>query len=83
MDSYRPISDYVLGRITGVAEGYQQLLRRVDTLRGGFEGITVIIRTRVEPPSDRIPRQIDEETSSSYDERMRAFRFLQWPLAVN
>src|SRR6478735_3154180 len=25
MDSYRQISDYVLGGITGVAEGYQQL----------------------------------------------------------
>lgn len=48
MDSYRPISDYVLSRITGVAEGYQQLLRRVDTLRGGFEGIMVIIRTRLD-----------------------------------
>lgn len=48
MDSYRPISDYVLGRITGVAEGYQQLLRRIDTLRGGFEGIIAIIRTRLD-----------------------------------
>lgn len=48
MDSYRPISDYVLGKITGVAEGYQQLLRRVDTLRGGFEGIMAIIRTRLD-----------------------------------
>lgn len=48
MDAYRPISDYVSGRITGVADGYQQLLRRVDTLRGGFEGIMVIIRTRLD-----------------------------------
>ena len=48
MKSYRPISDYVLGKITGVAEGYQQLLRRVDTLRGGFEGVMVIIRTRLD-----------------------------------
>lgn len=48
MHSYRPISDYVLSRITGVAEGYQQLLRRVDTLRSGFEGIIVIIRTRLD-----------------------------------
>ena len=48
MDSYRPISDYVLGGITGVAEGYQQLLRRIDTLRGGFEGIIAIIRTRID-----------------------------------
>jgi uncharacterized membrane-anchored protein len=48
MDFYRPISDYVLNRIAGVAEGYQQLLRRVDILRGGFEGMMVIIRTRLD-----------------------------------
>lgn len=48
LESYRPVSDYVLGGITGVAEGYQQLLRRVDTLRSGFEGIIAIIRTRVD-----------------------------------
>lgn len=48
LESYRPISDYVLGGITGVAEGYQQLLKRIDTLRNGFEGIIAIIRTRVD-----------------------------------
>jgi len=48
MDSYRPVSDYVLSGITGVAEGYQQLLRRIETLRGGFEGIISIIRARVD-----------------------------------
>jgi uncharacterized membrane-anchored protein len=48
LDSYRPLSDYVLSGITGVAEGYQQLLRRIDTLRNGFEGIISIIRTRVD-----------------------------------
>src|SRR5215210_4524522 len=48
IDSYRPVSDYVLSGITGVAEGYQQLLKRIDTLRGGFEGIISIIRTRVD-----------------------------------
>ena len=48
MESYRPISDYVLSGITGVAEGYQQLLRRIDTLRGGFEGMIAIIRTRID-----------------------------------
>lgn len=48
LDSYRPVSDYVLGGITGVAEGYQQLLKRIDTLRGGFEGIISIIRARVD-----------------------------------
>lgn len=48
LESYRPTSDYVLSGITGVAEGYQQLLKRIDTLRGGFEGIITIIRTRID-----------------------------------
>jgi len=48
LPSYRPMSDYVLSGVTGVAEGYQQLLKRVDTLRNGFEGIISIIRARVD-----------------------------------
>ena len=48
LESYRPFSDYVLSGITGVAEGYQQLLKRIETLRGGFEGIISIIRARVD-----------------------------------
>ncbi|MFO0779141.1 MAG: DUF3422 family protein [Nitrospira sp.] len=66
--SYRPISDYVLGGITGVAEGYQQLLRRIDTLRGGFEGIIAIIRTRidliVESQNLTLLQSVDETTKS-------------------
>lgn len=45
---YRPISEYVLGGDTGVAEGNQQLLKRMDTLRSGFEGTISIIRARVD-----------------------------------
>ena len=45
---YRPMSDYVLSGITGVAEGYQQLLKRIDNLRSGFEGVISIIRARVD-----------------------------------
>jgi uncharacterized membrane-anchored protein len=45
---YHPMSDYVLSGITGVAEGYQQLLKRIDTLRSGFEGTISIIRARVD-----------------------------------
>jgi uncharacterized membrane-anchored protein len=68
MDSYRPISDYVLSGITGVAEGYQQLLRRIDTLRGGFEGIIAIIRTRidliVEAQNLALLQSVDKTTKS-------------------
>jgi hypothetical protein len=42
---YRPLSDYLVTGVTGVAEGYQQLLRRIETLKSGFEGIIAIIRT--------------------------------------
>jgi uncharacterized membrane-anchored protein len=45
---YRPMSEYVLSGITGVAEGYEQLLKRIDTLRSGFEGVISIIRARVD-----------------------------------
>lgn len=66
--SYRPISDYVLGGITGVADGYQQLLRRIDTLRGGFEGIIAIIRTRidliVESQNLTLLQSVDKTTKS-------------------
>lgn len=48
MEPYRPVSDYVLSGITGVAEGYQQLLKRIETLQSGFEGIISIIRARVD-----------------------------------
>jgi uncharacterized membrane-anchored protein len=48
LSPYRPISDYVFSGITGVSEGYQQLLKRIDTLRSGFEGIISIIRARVD-----------------------------------
>ena len=68
MESYRPISDYVLSGITGVAEGYQQLLRRIDTLRGGFEGIIAIIRTRidliVESQNIELLQSVDKTTKS-------------------
>ena len=45
---YRPMSEYVLSGITGVAEGNQQLLKRMETLRSGFEGTISIIRARVD-----------------------------------
>lgn len=44
----RPLSDYVLWRITGVADGYQQLLRRIDALQNDFDGTITVIRTRIE-----------------------------------
>lgn len=66
--TYRPLSDYVLSGVTGVAEGYQQLLKRIDTLRAGFEGIISIIRARVdlmlEAQNLSLLRSVDQTTKS-------------------
>jgi uncharacterized membrane-anchored protein len=68
LDAYRPLSDYVLSGITGVAEGYQQLLKRIETLRSGFEGIISIIRARVdlilEAQNLTLLQSVDETTKS-------------------
>src|SRR5512145_1688755 len=40
--------EYVLSGVPGLAEGYQQLLKRMETLRNGFEGTISIIRARVD-----------------------------------
>lgn len=46
--SIRPISEYICWRITGVADGYQQLLRRIDAMQADFEATVAVIRTQIE-----------------------------------
>jgi uncharacterized membrane-anchored protein len=44
---FLPLSDYVLGGISGVADGYQQLIKRIEAVEADFESIISVIRTRV------------------------------------
>ena len=44
----RPISEYVDGKTIGVADGYQQLLKRIGALVNDFQGSIAVIRTKVE-----------------------------------
>ena len=44
----RRISDYIEHKITGVSDGYQQLMRRIDALEKDFEGTISVIRTKVD-----------------------------------
>ncbi|RMH04456.1 MAG: DUF3422 family protein [Nitrospirae bacterium] len=44
----RTISDYVSSKTIGVADGYQQLLKRIDALEQDFQGTIAVIRTKVE-----------------------------------
>lgn len=48
LPNYRVLSDYIHHKITGVADGYQQLIRRIDALEKDFEGTISVIRTKVE-----------------------------------
>ncbi|MEW6325556.1 MAG: DUF3422 family protein [Nitrospirota bacterium] len=42
-----PLSDFVLGGISGAAAGYQQLLRRIEAVEADFQSLISVIRTRV------------------------------------
>ncbi len=44
----RPVSEYVDGKTIGVADGYQQLLKRIGALVNDFQGSIAVIRTKVE-----------------------------------
>jgi uncharacterized membrane-anchored protein len=45
--SFLPLSDYVLGGISGVADGYQQLIKRIEAVEADFQSIISVIRTQV------------------------------------
>lgn len=46
--SLRQLSEYVIWKITGVTEGYQQLLRRIDAMEKDFEATVAVLRTHIE-----------------------------------
>jgi uncharacterized membrane-anchored protein len=44
----RTLTDYIDWKITGVADGYQQLVGRIHALEQDFEGTIAVLRTKVE-----------------------------------
>ncbi len=44
----RQISEYIDGKTIGVADGYQQLIKRINALVNDFQGSIAVIRTKVE-----------------------------------
>jgi len=44
---FLPLSDYILGGISGIADGYQQLMKRVEAIESDFQSTISVIRTRV------------------------------------
>ena len=43
---FLPLSDYVLGGISGVSDGYQQLIKRIDAIEADFQSLISVIRAR-------------------------------------
>ena len=48
LEGCRQISEYVDGKTIGVADGYQQFIRRINALVNDFQGSIAVIRTKVE-----------------------------------
>lgn len=65
---FRPLSDYVLHRTSGVPDGYQQLLRRIAALQSDFQNLVAMIRTRadllLQEQNVRLLRHMDHTTTN-------------------
>ena len=48
IEGCRLISEYVDGKTIGVADGYLQLVKRINALASDFQGSIAVIRTKVE-----------------------------------
>ncbi len=68
LEGCRPISEYVDGKTIGVAEGYQQLIRRINALVNDFQGSIAVIHTKVElqlqDQNLQLLRSVDRTTRS-------------------
>lgn len=65
---FRPLSNYVFHRISGIVDGYQELLRRIAALKSDFQGLVVMIRTRadllLQEQNIRLLRRVDQTTTN-------------------
>lgn len=65
---FRPLSDYVSHRISGVADGYQQLLGRLTALQSDYQSLVGMIRTRadllLQEQNVQLLRHVDQTTTN-------------------
>ena len=76
----RQISEYVSWKITGVTEGYQQLLRRIDAMEKDFEATVAVLRTHIELRLQEQNIQLQDQNMKlliSVDSTTRAQAILQ------
>ena len=63
----RQISEYVDGKTIGVADGYQQLVKRINALVNDFQGSIAVIRTKVE-------LQLQDQNLALQDQNLQLLR---------
>ena len=63
----RPISEYVDGKIIGVADGYLQLVKRINALVNDFQGSIAVLRTKVE-------LQLQDQNLALQDQNLQLLR---------
>lgn len=63
----RHISEYVNGKTIGVADGYQQLVKRINALVNDFQGSIAVIRTKVE-------LQLQKQNLALQDQNLKLLR---------
>lgn len=67
IDGCRKISEYVDGKTIGVADGYQQLIKRINALVNDFQGSIAVIRTKVE-------LQLQDQNLALQDQNLQLLR---------
>jgi uncharacterized membrane-anchored protein len=65
---FLPVSDYILSGISGVSDGYQQLIRRIDAIEADFQSLISVIRARanllLESQNLKLLTSMDKTTKS-------------------
>ena len=76
----RTLTDYFQWKITGVSDGYQQLLTRIHALEQDFEGTIAVLRTKVELARQEQNLQLQDQNTkllASVDKTTKSQAILQ------
>ncbi len=74
------LTDYFQWKITGVSDGYQQLLSRIHALEQDFEGTIAVLRTKVELARQEQNLQLQDQNTkllASVDKTTKSQAILQ------
>ena len=70
VEGCRRLSEYVDGKTIGVADGYQQFIKRINALVNDFQGSIAVIRTKVE-------LQLQDQNVALQDQNLHLLRSME------